>query len=115
MSEIFDPSRNHDEASGAIHCPRPEGRPSMSLRSWLRASLPPSEYRRAARAKKAVLGWWHRNDLNRLALLFGTDKWGSHWYTQHYQRYFGPFKNKRINLLEIGVGGYENLDDGFAS
>jgi hypothetical protein len=87
----------------------------MSLRSWLQANLSPSNYRRLARVKKAILGWWYRNDLNRLALLFGTDKWGSHWYTQHYQRYFGPLKNKRLNLLEIGVGGYELSDKGGAS
>ena len=37
---------------------------------------------------------------------FNSDKWNSHWYTQHYQRYFQPFKNRRLNLLEIGVGGY---------
>ncbi len=58
----------------------------MRLRSWLQTNLPPSKYRRLARIKKTILVWWYRNDLNRLALLFGTDKWGSHWYTQHYQR-----------------------------
>jgi hypothetical protein len=56
--------------------------------------------------------WWHRNDLSRLATLFGTDKWGSHWYTQHYQRYFGPLKRERLNILEIGVGGYDNSGQG---
>jgi hypothetical protein len=87
----------------------------MNLRTWLQARLPLSKYRRLVRVKKAVLGWWYRNDLSCLALLFGTDKWGSHWYTQHYQRYFGPLKRKRLNLLEIGVGGYEALDEGAAS
>jgi demethylmacrocin O-methyltransferase len=58
------------------------------------------------------LGWWYRNDLSRLAVLFGTDKWGSHWYTQHYQRYFRPLKGKRLNVLEIGVGGYQHADVG---
>jgi hypothetical protein len=87
----------------------------MSLRSWLQANLPQSKYRRLVCVNKAILGWWYRNDLNRLACLFGTDKWGSHWYTQHYQRYFGPLKRKRLNLLEIGVGGYELSDNGGAS
>jgi hypothetical protein len=87
----------------------------MSLRSWLQANLSSSKYRSLVRVKKAILGWWYRNDLNRLALLFGTDKWGSHWYTQHYQRYFGPLKRKRLNLLEIGVGGYEAINEGAAS
>jgi demethylmacrocin O-methyltransferase len=57
----------------------------------------------------------YRNNLNQLALLYNTDKWGRHWYTQHYQRYFQPFKNKRLNLLEIGVGGYEYADLGAES
>ncbi len=87
----------------------------MDVKSWLRTALPPSGYRRLVRIKKAALGWWCRNDLSRLALLFKTDKWGAHWYTQHYERYFGPLKNKPLNLLEIGVGGYEFLDEGGAS
>lgn len=87
----------------------------MSLRSWLQMRLAPSQYRRLVRAAKAALAWRYRNDLNRLARLYHTDKWGSHWYTQHYHRYFGPLKNKRLNVLEIGVGGYELLDEGGAS
>jgi Methyltransferase domain len=80
--------------------------------AWLQKKLSPSMYRRLGRAAKAVLGWWWRNDLNRLALLFGSDKWGSHWYTQHYQRYFQPLKGKNLNLLEIGVGGHEKSNKG---
>jgi hypothetical protein len=87
----------------------------MEFRSWLKTSLAPAEYRRLVDMAKVVLGWWHRDDLSYLARLFGTDKWGSHWYTQHYQRYFAPLKNRRLNVLEIGVGGYERLDSGAAS
>ena len=84
----------------------------MRLRAWLQTSLAPSVYRRLSRIAKVVLGWWWRNDLNRLAILFNTDKWGSHWYTQHYQRFFQSLKRKNLNLLEIGVGGYGNSDQG---
>ena len=84
----------------------------MKIRPWLQQNLSPPTYRRLIRAVKTVLAWWWRNDLNRLALLFRTDKWGSHWYTQHYQRYFQPIKGQRLNLLEIGVGGYEYSDQG---
>jgi hypothetical protein len=87
----------------------------MSLSSWLKANLSRSKYRRLVRMARPVLGWWHRNDLNRLALSLRSDKWGSHWYTQHYQRYFEPLKNKRMNVLEIGVGGYDSPDLGGAS
>jgi hypothetical protein len=59
-------------------------------------------------ANRLLLGWWCPNDLNRLARLYGTDKWGEHWYTRHYERYFRAIRNKRLNLLEIGVGGYDS-------
>ena len=68
--------------------------------------LIPSRLRPSARLLGASI--FYRNDLSRLALFFQTDKWGSHWYTQHYQRYFHTVRKKRLNLLEIGVGGYEN-------
>lgn len=62
--------------------------------------------------RQAALGWWHRNDLSALARVFKTDKWGSHWYTPHYQRYFHPLRRKRLNVLEIGVGGYQQSAKG---
>lgn len=43
--------------------------------------------------------------LARLAVRYGSDKWGSHWYAQHYQAHFAPFRWKRLTLLEIGIGG----------
>ena len=55
-----------------------------------------------------VLRWPLRQNLTFLARLFQTDKWGVHRYTPHYQRHFKPFRNRRINLLEIGVGGWED-------
>jgi len=56
-----------------------------------------------------------KNDLNKLAVVYGTDKWGAHSYTQHYQLHFEKFKNKKINLLEIGIGGYDNQYAGGSS
>lgn len=47
-------------------------------------------------------------DLVALATFFGTDKWGSHWYAQHYNRHFAPLRKKKLIILEIGVGGYAN-------
>jgi demethylmacrocin O-methyltransferase len=51
-------------------------------------------------------------NLTLLAKLYKTDKTGSHWYTPHYMNYFRKFKNKKIKLLEIGVGGYEKPNAG---
>jgi hypothetical protein len=112
MDGVLPLRRNRRTVYAAIASVHRRRRCSVRLGRWLQEYLPPSQRRRLVRIKKAVLGWWYRNDLNRLALIFGTDKWGSHWYTQHYQRYFGPLKKKRLNLLEIGVGGYENPDEG---
>jgi len=55
-----------------------------------------------------VMAWLFRNDLTKLAIAFGTDKYGAHWYMPHYQTHFGRFKNKKIKILEIGVGGNED-------
>lgn len=47
-------------------------------------------------------------NLSKMAKAHKTDKYGYHYYTQHYQKHFRPYKFKSINLLEIGVGGYED-------
>lgn len=60
-------------------------------------------------------GYINQNDLNRLAQIHHCDKWGTHFYTPHYQFHFLNIKQKPINLLEIGVGGYKNPDRGGAS
>jgi len=48
------------------------------------------------------------SNLTTLAKLFKTDKWGSHFYTTHYQTHFKKFRFKKIKFLEIGVGGYND-------
>ena len=88
---------------------------SAELSGWLRSHLRPTYYRRIVRMAKAAMAWRHRNDLSYLAGLFGTDKWGAHWFTPHYQRYFAPLRHRRLNIMEIGVGGYEDMGGGAAS
>ena len=44
-----------------------------------------------------------------------TQKWQCHNYTDIYEAYLHPFRNKKINLLEIGLGVKgPNLDIGIA-
>jgi demethylmacrocin O-methyltransferase len=50
--------------------------------------------------------------LTELAQEFGTDKWGLHFYTQHYDRHFRHLRGERFTLLEIGVGGYYKRREG---
>ncbi len=52
------------------------------------------------------------SNLDRLATIHKTEKNRYHFYKQHYQKHFKAYKYKKINLLEIGVGGYENLLSG---
>lgn len=51
-------------------------------------------------------------NLKMLATLYLSDKWNSHWYAQHYETHFRPLRRKNINILEIGIGGYERPIDG---
>ena len=55
------------------------------------------------------------SDLNLLAGVFKTDKYGTHNYTQHYKTHFSKIRGNSIKLLEIGVGGYENPYQGAGS
>ncbi|RBO90161.1 hypothetical protein DFR74_10645 [Nocardia puris] len=57
----------------------------------------------------------HRYDLNALSLHYGSDKWGGHWYTPHYDRHFAPLRDRRVRVLELGIGGYQVPDAGGAS
>ena len=44
--------------------------------------------------------------LTSLCSFYGSDKWGDHFYTLVYDNIFRSLRRKKINLLEIGVGGY---------
>jgi tetratricopeptide (TPR) repeat protein len=50
--------------------------------------------------------------LTKLAISYGTDKFGYHDYTPNYFTLFKHLKNKPVRLLEIGVGGYQDADRG---
>ncbi|NDG83802.1 MAG: class I SAM-dependent methyltransferase, partial [Proteobacteria bacterium] len=53
-----------------------------------------------------------RPSLTDLAIRHQTDKWGLHFYTPHYERHFQHLRDEKINVLEIGVGGYEDPHKG---
>jgi hypothetical protein len=54
-------------------------------------------------------------NLDRLACIHGTDKFGLHRYTPHYAAHFGRLRFKPVRLLEIGIGGYDDPYDGGGS
>ncbi len=55
------------------------------------------------------------HDLSQLAVRFGSDKWGGHWHTPHYAQHFAAFRERRVNVLELGIGGYDAPDQGGSS
>lgn len=55
------------------------------------------------------------SNLKMLALVYNTDKWGTHWYAMHYENHFSKLRNRKLTILEIGVGGYNNPELGGGS
>ena len=54
-------------------------------------------------------------DLTELAQEFGSDKWGVHRYTPHYERHFAHLRDREMLVLELGIGGYAREGQGGAS
>lgn len=52
--------------------------------------------------------------LSDLAIKYGSDKHGHHYYCDHYERHLGKFRNDPILLVELGIGGYHYPDRGGA-
>ncbi|MDB5282012.1 MAG: Mycinamicin 2-O-methyltransferase [Bacteroidota bacterium] len=85
---------------------------SFSVKEWLRSSISPQQFRKIRKTYRNALSLLYADDLNRLALIQSTDKWNFHWYTQHYQKHFSDRKYDKLNILEIGIGGYDRPEDG---
>lgn len=79
------------------------------VKSTLKRTLSHSQQRAA---KHLVYRHLYGRDLSRLAVAFGTDKEHGHHYARHYQHHFEPLRHKPINILEIGIGGYDDPRNG---
>jgi hypothetical protein len=87
----------------------------LRLKLWLQGWLSPRHRARLRQCLKEPLGFLFRNNLLKLATIYGTDKWGAHRYAAHYARHFHHLRREKITLLEIGIGGYEDPQDGGGS
>ncbi|HBB30630.1 MAG TPA: methyltransferase [Cyanobacteria bacterium UBA9273] len=59
--------------------------------------------------QREILAFIHRKNLGKLSPLYDDSKWEpGHWYAEHYQRHFAPLRLKKLKILEIGVGGYDD-------
>jgi hypothetical protein len=75
---------------------------------------------RARREVRALRGRRARSpyqsmSLTELAQEFGSDKWGVHRYTPHYERHFAHLRDRKMLVLELGIGGYAREKQGGAS
>ncbi|MBP0000642.1 MAG: hypothetical protein J7641_16865 [Cyanobacteria bacterium SID2] len=84
---------------------------SSKLKRTLQDFLPPRQFEKFM----ICLIYLRGGDLKKIAELCKTDKHGSHYYIQHYQKYFTSLRWKRLNILEIGIGGLKDLMKGGAS
>lgn len=92
------------------------------LKNFLKTILKPNQVKRLRELLDCLTAFIYylklsiySGDLIKLAILFETDKWNSHWYAKHYQKYFYPLRFKKLNILEIGAGGYEDPNKGAES
>lgn len=56
-----------------------------------------------------------RNNLKYSAQVFHSDKFHVHNYIPYYDHFFKPFRRKKLRILEIGIGGYDDPKLGGAS
>jgi hypothetical protein len=82
------------------------------IKEYLKRNLSTPSRRKLRKVVDNVRAFGLGMNLDRLGRIYRTDKSGLHFYTHHYQTHFRKFKFKRINLLEIGVGGYDNPEFG---
>ena len=91
----------------------------IRLKKFLKKILSPRQIETLKNIQKFychhIAGRLNSNNLLRLAMIYGTDKWGGHFYATYYAEHFSKLKNKRIKILEIGVGGYEDPKQGAGS
>src|SRR5215470_1724931 len=55
-----------------------------------------------------VFGALFGSDLTALAVCYGTDKAEYHHYTDIYMPLFSLLRKRRLTILEIGVGGFDD-------
>jgi hypothetical protein len=61
---------------------------------------------RSLKERWLPIAGFFRADLDVLAALAGTDKYGQHFHTSVYEDVARPYRHKPVTLLEVGVGGY---------
>lgn len=95
----------------------------LKIRNYLKNSLSDEQKNKLKEFQalkfRGLQGFIYRilfgSNLKTLSLIYGSDKWGNHWYAQHYETHLASLRKKKLNILEIGIGGYDNPKDGGCS
>lgn len=82
------------------------------MKEFMKNKFTELQRRRIRRVINYVKSIGRTHDLTFLAKTYKSDKWGWHSYTPHYRNHLKKFKYRRINLLEIGAGGYDDITAG---
>lgn len=77
--------------------------------------ISPRAFRLMREWHRSAVAYRYRGDLVALASYYGTDKWNEHWYAEIYADHFRELRDQELNVLEIGVGGYDHPQNGGAS
>ena len=108
---LFGPAESVSALTRTIQWPGPE----VVFPTPERPSLPTVFYAVAQRVVQ-VLNRGEPVDLAELSVRYGSDKWGAlHQYPRHYERHFAPLRDRRLTILEIGIGGFDDAALGGAS
>lgn len=84
----------------------------MDMKEFMKNKFTELQRRRIRSIINYVKTIGRTRDLTLLAKIYKVDKWGWHSYTTHYKHHFKKFKYRRVNLLEIGAGGYDAIKSG---
>jgi demethylmacrocin O-methyltransferase len=79
----------------------------LTIKDYIKNKISPESRRIVRNRLDDLRSLGKGNNLNQLGLIYRTDKALGHHYMPHYQFHFSHLKYEKINLLEIGAGGYE--------
>lgn len=77
------------------------------VKGLLRKHLNRAQYHKLKWLVRNILSFLNSKNLTKLSRINCTDKGTTHQYTIKYDFHFQKLRKKRLNILEIGVGGYE--------
>lgn len=88
---------------------------NQNIKKYIKKNFPNIVVKFLQQQKLNFWSIFYKNNLTKLAGIYSCDKWGKHFYTPHYATHLKSFQNRNINLLEIGIGGYDDPNRGGAS